>query len=308
MESQKVKFRFIIHALNITILSLLVITIAWLPFALESFYNEITSNALTMGSQYLITSSNNREYVNLEVLTKEIDFVNKKIKINVNGYHHCDVFCGKYKTRLHISNFFFKKENVKRLPYSIIIEVPESTTEFEKEVTLPISGEIFNYPFDKYRADISIAIERLKEGHSNFLNQRNSNITLLMNDKIPRLETLPPIIIKNLDIIATEYPSAIAFSSVHERPFYIKYIVSLLVIFLIATTAATILLTEFYQLITGGAGIILGIWGVRSLLLGDLPTDISILDIILTLIVIGTLISLVIKSVIYTNNIWRNTD
>ncbi|WP_320733833.1 DUF4436 family protein [Enterobacter kobei] len=282
---------------------MLLVIVLGLPFALKSLYNEVVGNASQEDTFMLINSGKSSNFTQVELRTTEINPVDGTLKMTVSGYHNCKSACDTQTIRLHISNFYTNNKNEKRVPESVVVAVPAGNKEFEQEITLGITGDVSRYPFDQYTLNLAVAVEKIDNGQSHFLDQNSAAVNIFIDEQIPRLHNVALKLVDNISSLNTEHPSVAAFSASLERPFYIKYIVSLLVILLVNTTAATILLTEFAALITGAAGIILGVWGARSLLIGDLPPDVTIIDIILTLIVLGTLVSVAVKSVIHANQI-----
>lgn len=69
------------------------------------------------------------------------------------------------------------------------------------------------------------------------------------------------------------------------RPIYLRIIV-VLTILLIAAALYAMLMRPFDQSIINAGGLILGVWGVRSMLLGSYPADATAVDIVLTTVII----------------------
>jgi len=299
MEIKTLKHTFLLYGINLFIASLIVIIIAGLPFAISSIYSEVVSNSSDADKFILIESDRTDDFTHVEILSKELDPINQTINLKVFGYRNCDAKCDIKQLKLHISNFYYKDSNENRIPESFIINIPADGSEFEEDIILPINGVVYEYPYDRYSMLTAIALESIVKGVSTYAKTDDNRIRILLDEQTSRLQDTEHRIIPDLRKIMTEHPPVIAFASNYERPFYVKYIVTLLVILLIITTTATIFLSDFSKLITGSAGIIIGVWGTRSLLLGNLPPDVTLIDIVLTMIVIGTLICVAIKSALY---------
>lgn len=299
MVDSSLNKRISIQFINLFLIILIVIIVVGIPFAAKSLYDEVVSNASDADRFVLVESGRLHGYTQVEIITKELDPVNKTIKAKVVGYHKCDAICEDYALKLHISSFYNKIGNENRVPESFIIAVPHNNEEFEQEIELPVSGVVYDYPYDRYIINTAIAVEKIKDGQSTFLTGGDNHVNIMLDEQTSRLQDAAHYPISDLATITTLHPPVNAFSSEFERPLYVKYIVTLLVFLLIITTTATVFLSDFSKLITGSAGIILGVWGARSLLLGNLPADVTIIDIILTLIVIGTLISVATKAILY---------
>jgi len=299
MSLDKIKIKFLTYGVNSFIALLLLCIVIGLPFALQSMLVEVVNNTSDSETFTAIELDHAENFTKLGILTKELDPINQTMRVTLSGYHNCKTDCRGQSYKLHISNFYFKKPDEKRVPERFEIEIPNGNTEFEQDIVLRVSGVLHKFPFDSYTMQTAIALEKEVNGISTFVEKNDRQIEVLVDENTSRLRNIRHMLVADVNTIITDKPPVVAFVSDYERPFYVKYIVSLLTILLIITTASTILLSEFSKLITGSAGIIIGVWGARSLLLGSMPQDVTIIDILLTMIVIGTLISVTVKSALY---------
>lgn len=299
MSSDSARNKFFIQCINGFIVIFITIVVVGIPFAAKSLYDEVVSNASDTDRFMLIESGKSGDYIQIEMVAKELDPVNKVMKFDVSGFHGCGTTCNAYALKLHVSSFYKKESNENRVPESLLINIPAGNSEFEQEIELPVGGVIYEYPYDRYLINVAIAVEKVTNGKSIFITAADNYLNVMIDEQTAKLQDVSHNTIADLNTITTEHPPTVAFTSEFARPFYVKYIVTLLVILLVITTAATVFLSEFSKLITGSAGIIFGVWGARTLLLGSLPADVTIIDIILTLIVIGTLVSVAIKSMLF---------
>ena len=79
------------------------------------------------------------------------------------------------------------------------------------------------------------------------------------------------------------------------RPLYLQVLVVLAVLMVAVAAACTVLLRPLNDLILNTGGLILGIWGVRALLLGSLPPNTTVVDVILTAIILLQLTAVAVR-------------
>jgi hypothetical protein len=83
------------------------------------------------------------------------------------------------------------------------------------------------------------------------------------------------------------------------RPLYLQVLCVLVAILIGAAAAFAVFFRPFDQIILGAGGLILGVYGVRALILGDLPRDVAALDVYLSCVALFLLFTIAIRAVSY---------
>ena len=83
-----------------------------------------------------------------------------------------------------------------------------------------------------------------------------------------------------------------------QRPLYLRIVTVLLVILISASAIFALGLRTLHELVLGIGGIILGIWGVRSVVQTELP-DVTLIDLILAFVMLVLLLALSVRAARY---------
>ena len=244
----------------------------------------------------------NSDYTRIHLHVISIDEARGKAKISVHGYHSCKNECGDYEERI----LFFeadKKSDIldEAMPTFEAVAMPAKSMETTAEISLPVRGNIFYYPFDSYRLGIGVVIERkyTKDGSIKILTPEETKGRLLMTveEEIPRIDlvkfrSVDHNIVKSKKM---DFDYAYATELKFERPSYFILVVLLVVILSLAVTVFTMTSRPFNQLIINTSALIFGVWSIRSLLLTGYPVDITLLDTILQTMVVFILLALAFR-------------
>jgi hypothetical protein len=79
-----------------------------------------------------------------------------------------------------------------------------------------------------------------------------------------------------------------------SRPVYLKILVVLAVLLIAAAAFFAVMLCPFDQLIINTEAVVLGIWAVRSLLLGGFPPDATLVDLALMVTIFAALVGITV--------------
>jgi hypothetical protein len=96
-----------------------------------------------------------------------------------------------------------------------------------------------------------------------------------------------------------QYDYSSAFTITTDRPLYVKTFVILIVLALVTATAYSLIQSTFNTLLMNTGGMILGLWSIRSFLIGNYPPDVTPIDLILTVIVVLILLTATIQAVLH---------
>ena len=81
-----------------------------------------------------------------------------------------------------------------------------------------------------------------------------------------------------------------------QRPVYLRIVTILLVILISASAVFALGLRTLHELVLGIGGIILGIWGVRSVVVQSELPDVTLIDVILAFVMLVLLLALSIRA------------
>lgn len=262
------------------------------PWIIHSMYTEIVANSSDADSIPLITSPTT-EGLTIDITFNSLDVVNSTANLTVTGYKNCvsPVQCASLGNKLLISYFYLGKKNIDRIPPYDAIVLPADKSVYQDTFNIPVIGDIASYPYDSWNSHISLSVF---DANGNPVTADLKKINLSVDEKITKLKINDYQLI-NTNLTNTHIPDLYALNINFNRPFYVKYTTTVVVLLLFFATLCTIVFTDHAKLIMSSAGIILGIWGARSLIIGFLPPDLTLIDMILLILVILVLMSVAWK-------------
>ena len=286
------KSNFISKFFYMITMLIILVSLILSPWILYSMYKEVVSNSSNSDAISLIKPSE-AQSIDIDITFNSIDPVNNIANITVAGYKKCTLpsQCLSLGSYLLISEFYMGKENANKIPPYSSIPLPKDNSVFQSTLSFPITGDIASYPYDSWKSNISISVI---DPNGNVIPEGDKKINVILDENVTKLR-INEYGIVDTKLTNTKIPDLYAFSVGFDRPFYVKYTTSILVLLLFFATLCTIAFTDHAKLIMSSAGIILGIWGARTLIIGSLPPDLTLIDMILLILVILVLMSVAWK-------------
>ncbi|MGB3305135.1 MAG: hypothetical protein WBA63_03050 [Thermomicrobiales bacterium] len=231
-----------------------------------------------------------------------LDEIQRTLTLHVSGYHQCLTTCPYQDTLV-----FFAVRSESRmaggLPPAASLQLPSGTAPIDTTIQLPVDGELLFYPFDRYRLVMAIGVERATQGQPTRMlreDEVEGRLVLTFQQHIPRLND-GPVDIKpqdRLPLSADIIPLGVGGATL-VRPDYLQVLVILAVLLTGAVAICTVLLRPLSQLVLNTGGLILGVWGIRTLLLAGYPPDSTLVDIVLTGIIFVQLTAVAVRVLLY---------
>jgi hypothetical protein len=253
-------------------------------------------------------------FTNLHVDLVAIDEPNRTATLRVNGFHTCkdEVKCQAYKERVVFFQVDQDDRKSETIPPSAVVEIPSSSEEVSKRITLPIRGGILTYPFDKYKLGLGVALQREypdKSVHELTPAETRGKLILTLQEEVPRVEMtafqmLDPASVKPLK---GEFDYAYVAEMSFKRPPHIVIVVSIVTLLSLVIVVFTVVTRPFDTQILNVGATIFGIWGIRSLTLGGYPPEVTILDFILTTVVVLMLLVLTFRGMNHFHGLGKLT-
>jgi hypothetical protein len=188
------------------------------------------------------------------------------------------------------------------LPPSADIVVPPKTGSYSFTFDLPLQGTPQRYPFDTYTLVLGVAASlTLPNGMSvpvdaQVIKQKQVSVTV--DNHVTRLEMDPPL---PVDPAAARSPSdPISFLVVDQlvwyRPLYLRILTVLLILLISASSVLALSMRTLSELLLGIGGIILGIWGVRAIVVQTTLPEVTIVDLMLAFVILVMLLTLSVRA------------
>ena len=295
-------------ALIVTILLVLGV-LAMLPVAVRSMqevlgrgpdplYDLMTGDVVTPAAA--AAAEADATYFNLGLV--DLDESTGQITLAVSGNRVCAQACP--TLALTFAALDDDADQRRGLPPSATLTLKPDDRVFSQAIQLPVRGQPSLYPFDQYQLWLGVGgVATGPNGASVELRPETvaGRAVVTFQNRIPDIIMDAPASIAPETVRAAADP--FGFLAVQgltfERPAYLKVLAVVLVL-LIAISATLALLTRgIDELALGFGGIILGVWGVRSILMPQSLSTVTAIDLALSWLILLLLLGLAVRAMLH---------
>lgn len=240
-------------------------------------------------------------FVNITAMS--LDEGRRMAMLTVSGHRVCPAICPE------ITGTFYSLGNDaarrRGLPPSATVTVPGKSGSYTYSMELPIHGTPQRYPFDDYTLLLGLIVSHtLPNGNKMVIDspeQVRRNVSMTLEDQAARLNMLPPVPVDPVSVRSPSDPTAFMLVDqlTWQRPVYLRIVTILLVVLISASGIFALGLRSLHELVLGIGGIILGIWGVRSVVVQSPLPDVTLIDLILAFVMLVLLLALATRAARY---------
>jgi hypothetical protein len=179
---------------------------------------------------------------------------------------------------------------------------------FSDTVQLPIRGQPIQYPFDDWDLWLGIAGSIVQQDGSEApLTPElvDGQMVIMTQNQLRDFQMRPPVEIPPSEVQSPADPyDFIGVQELYfERPLYLG-ILSILLIVLIAVSAIlAVFMRKMVDVVIGVGSLVIGIWGVRSILVPQPIPVVTSIDLALSLVILFVLLGLSFRAVNYFHNL-----
>jgi len=287
---------------------LLVWIVVTLPFSLASVLDEILG--LTTGKVLPLLRPDRVAlapvHSRLHLAVTEVDEVHLVATFRLSGHRTCGARCP-WRDRLLFVSAQPGDVAAEGLPPSAIITLPETTEAITETFQLPLNGVPIRYPFDGYRLIVAMALQRTHpDGRVDNLeaDQITRHLVLTLQELLPHLRmSLPEEVAPGtLQRSGSPVVYAAAYAITFERPRYLRVLAVLLVVSIAAAAAYSVFLRPLEDLVVSSGALVLGIWGVRGVIV---PVNLhfhTAVDLALSIVILFLLGGISVKAMILVHD------
>ncbi len=283
-------------AYGLTALLLLVI-VALLPFALSSVVADLSQKSTPHFVISTPPTPNQDVHSSIHLTVIGVNEWENTATIRVAVHQSCDRACPWGDRYLIMSLYGDTPGGVQSQPSSEAVTLPAATHDVTSVIKLPLYGDPIRYPFDHYTLALGIVIDRLfPDGSSRTLSPAEAQeyATVTLQARAPRMVMLTPSALDPTSVTTTHPQDdfltvqALTFA----RPLYLKVLTVFLVVLVTAAAAYAVFLRPLDQLIINAGALVLGVWGVRSILLGSSMSGMTVVDLALAVVILFLLVTI----------------
>jgi hypothetical protein len=290
-------------------LALIAVVVVSLPFALDSMrtqlfgdqtgviYDLVSGRALTPADA---AGALSHSFVTISIV--DIDVGAQVASLSIAANRTCPATCPTLDVTL-----FAVADNaaVRRgLPPSVTVTLQPTAQLFTQTVQLPIRGHPSLYPFDTWRLWLGLTITDVRPDGARVpmtVDQLPSHATFSLESLLPDFEMAPPTPISPQQVAAVHdpHPFAAVQGLAFTRPDYLQVLTYVLVVLITVSGLLAIFTRAINELVLGVGGLILGIWGVRSILVPQPVPTITAIDLALSTLILLILLGLAVRAALH---------
>ena len=245
-------------------------------------------------------------YVNLGLV--DLNEGSGLITIAVSGNRNCAGTCPTLTVTLTALDDAVEQR--RGLPPLATLTLAPADRVFSQSVQLPVRGQPSLYPFDDYLLWLGVAgVATEADGTTQALDPATVAAagTITVQNRISDLVMPPPVPIDPGTIGAGSDPTTfLAVQSVRlERPAYLQRMSVTLIVLIAISAILAVFSRGFNELLLGIGGLILGVWGVRSVLMPQPVPAVTTIDLALSWVIFLLLVGLALRAVMH---FYRHSD
>jgi hypothetical protein len=288
------------------IAALLLAAVALLPLAIASVIVNLAQDSKTTFFIFGDHQHQDADRVMLNLNLTNLDEWGRTASINVSGHRDCPSGCNG-TDRIQFIAIPVAKEDGEGLPPYAMITFGPGVRSVTEQVQLPITDHAIRYPFDSPSLEIGAVAQRSNaDGNFRTLASKDAVrfLYLSMNDSIPRATMREPLPVP-LDEVFSDDPTW-AFAGVWHidfaRPLYLQVVALVLVVLVSLASVYAVVLAPLRDLVVSAGALILGVWGIRAIVLGAGLSGFTIIDLSLMLVILFLLVAITWRTLQYMHD------
>jgi hypothetical protein len=278
-----------------------------LPFAVRSALEDLaappTSRLYRLGPPQQPAP----QHLRIHLIVAALDVVEQTASITVAAYQVCPAACTD-AFELQLISAFSEGPHDEGVPPSASVSLPAQPTEVNETVSLPLEGTPIRYPFDSYDLAFGAVLLRVPAaGAPQPLTPAEvgwggeGQVFLTLEEKVAGLDMAAPreLSADQVPVVGTVYPFLVVSEVTFGRPFYLRVLTVLLVLLVAAAAAYAVFIQPVDQLVINVSALLLGIWGVRSILVIPGGPPLTAVDLSLSLVMLFLLAAIAVRTLAF---------
>ena len=269
-----------------------------MPFAIASMAGSLKHPVAAVAFHLSVPGTEQRSTTAVNLRLVGIDEPSQSVTVAVTGDRTCAADCSAVED-LQLFSLRSDPRGSDGAPPSQDVALPASG-EFDSSVTLPIEGSLGAYPFDHYQMLIGLGLaDKTASGQVVPVPARSARdqLDVSFDEQLPRFDVATP-----RDVSGTYrfVGAQVALATMVNltRPLYLQALTVLIIAFIAIAGLYGVITREFKEVIGTVGVVVLGMWGVRTLLVGGYPPDSTAVDLILTFLILVLLMVVMVRGLL----------
>jgi hypothetical protein len=302
-RTRRLRFRIAFFLTSLVALSVIVT----LPFSVKSVVDDIlgpvTGRVVKISRDR--PDAAHRNHTKLHMAMVAIDEMQLLATIRVSGHHVC-AGCD-WSDRVLFVSVTQDDLDADGMPPSVGVTLPASSAEVSEVIQLPVRGHPIHYPFDSYRLIVGVVLQRIRgDAPPQIFSaaEARGHLFLSVQELLPRQSMVGPIMLDRASIRAADDPFEYveAFELNFERPRYLRVLAVMLVLLMASAAAYSVFLRPLHDLVLNSGALVLGVWGIRSILTPQNLFYLTAVDLALSTVIIFTLGAITVRALFYIHD------
>jgi len=235
-----------------------------------------------------------------------LDEIDLMATLRISGHYVCRSDCDS-SHRIILVSVTEDDADAEGMPPSATFTLPPAGAAFSQTFDLPIRGYPIHYPFDRYKMMMAVALQRVHpDGRVETLGpeEAKGQLFLTIQELLPRQSMSEPVLLdpQSLRSEGDPLPYLNAFMVSFERPRYLRALAVLLVILIAAAAAYSVFLRPLNDLFVNSGALVLGVWGIRAILVPSSLAYMTAVDLALSTVIIFLLGALTVRTLVYVHD------
>ena len=296
--------RWLPHHLPVAgVTAVILATVALLPFVLAGVVGQIVGGN---GPNYPLFSGNRlqpADQARLNLTLTGLDDWNHSVQLLVSGIRECGGPCTT-TDRIQLISIPPAADKGYGLPPYQTVTFPPNQRGMSQEIKLPVSGDATRYPFDSYRLRLGAVIQRVgADGSVQAFSpeQANGYLQLSMTGSAPKTQLAAPAVVDPVSVPPDDpaYRYAAISDLTLSRPLYLRAVSVVLVLLVTVAAVYVVCIQAFETLVANVGWLVLGLWGMRAILLGSDVPGYTALDLSLMIVILFLLLAITWRGLLY---------
>ena len=278
-----------------------------LPFSVKSVVDDVLGQVTGRVIQITPRGSvpPDPDHTKLHVAVISIDEVQLVTTLRVAGHHQCPGCT--WKNRVLLVALSADDADANGLPPSAAVVLAPNDVEVSDTLQLPVRGHPIHYPFDRYHLMLGVAYQRVHPDgklETRSAAQARGHLFLSLQELLPRNTMEGPFPLDPRKVRGSDDPFEYvdAFEVIFERPPYLRALAVMLVLLIASAAAYSVFLRPLHDLVVNSGALVLGVWGIRSILTPSNLNYITAVDLALSMVIIFLLGALTVRALLFVHD------
>ena len=245
----------------------------------------------------------------LQIQLSQADEVQGVVTLRVSAHRGCQAGCAEGE-RISLFGLQPGYPKTRGTPESATVILPSGQADVRQTIEFPLSGQPILYPFDAHELWLGLRLEQSDAAGSVqplTLAQAEGHLFAAVRADVPRFQMAAPVPVEAASVAD---PQGIAadgqrdeYLSVHvlrlHRSKWLQVMAMLLIGLIAMASGYAAFIRSVPDLVMGAGGLILGVWGIRSILVPGSISYATVVDIALGLVITFLLTALSVRVLLH---------